>query len=202
MLFLGLFYTKIKLIALTRKGSELSTAVFTGCTKPHAPFGQVFPIPTPALLMNYLLDDQLEAVVTHGGHRTHQNWSGPLRNKNTCLCINMTDLSELKKKKKVSINMIVLHVAVWPLVMRNDRSHLEVIWFQIHLKWEIIRLNCVKWFNAKKIQVSSETNFVALQSVHHCIPKNFQIIKTEKVTFLRRAASQQGQGERWCHILY
>lgn len=99
MLFLGLFYTKIKLIALTRTGFELSPAVFTGCTKPHAPFGQVFPIPTPALLMNYLLDDQLEAMVTHCGQRTHQNWSGPLRNKNTCLCINMIDLSELKKKK-------------------------------------------------------------------------------------------------------
>lgn len=113
MLFLGLFYTKIKLIALTRMGFELSPAVFTGCTKPHAPFGQVFPIPTPALLMNYLLDDQLEAMVTHCGQRTHQNWSGPLRNKNTCLCINMIDLSELKKKSKYKYESSMLQFDHW-----------------------------------------------------------------------------------------
>lgn len=36
--------------------------------------------------------------------------------------------------------------------------------------------------------------FLALESVYHCIPTNFQITKTEKVTFLRKAPSQQGQG--------
>lgn len=45
-------------------------------------------------------------------------------------------------------------------------------------------------------------HFLALESVHHCILKNFQIIKTEKATFLRRATSQQGQGEVVSHTIF
>lgn len=54
--------------------------------------------------------------------------------------------SRIKKKKSITINMTVFHVAVWPTGSEKWSSHLEVIWFLIHLKWEIIRLNCVKWF--------------------------------------------------------